>query len=103
MYGRRTSMQYAADAKIICYRNLFRRRTMMLCVTTSPYVKVRHPVLNLLKAGNWALESGGFMTQRAPFRLLPTGHHSNDLVPLPPRHHSRRRRCITQPRLTTAS
>ena len=40
-------------------------------------------VLNLLKAGNRALESVGFMTQRAPRRLLPTGHHSNDLVPLP--------------------
>ena len=37
----------------------------------------------LLKAGNRALESVGFMTQRAPRRLLPTGHHSNDLVPLP--------------------
>ena len=38
---------------------------------------------NLLKAGNQALESVGFMTQRAPRRPLPTGHHSNDLVPLP--------------------
>jgi len=40
-------------------------------------------VLNLLKAGNWALESVGFMMQRAPRRPLPTGHHSNDLMPLP--------------------
>jgi len=39
---------------------------------------------NLLKAGNQALESVGFMTQRAPRRPLPTIHHSNDLVPLPP-------------------
>jgi len=38
---------------------------------------------NLLKAGNRALESVGFMTQRAPCRLLPTGHHTSDLVPLP--------------------
>ena len=37
----------------------------------------------LLKAGNRALESVGFMMQRAPRRPLPTGHHSNDLVPLP--------------------
>ena len=38
---------------------------------------------NLLKAGNPALESVGFMTQRAPRRPLHTSHHSNDLVPLP--------------------
>jgi len=38
---------------------------------------------NLLKAGNRALESVRFMTQRAPRRPLPTSHHSNDLVPLP--------------------
>jgi len=38
---------------------------------------------NLLKAGNRALDSG-FMMQRAPRRPRPTGHHSNDLVPLPP-------------------
>jgi len=37
---------------------------------------------NSLKAGNRALESG-FMMQRASRRPLPTGHHSNDLVPLP--------------------
>jgi len=46
-------------------------------------------VLDLLKAGNRALESVGFITQRAPHRPLPTGHHSNDLVPLrhcPPAH-----------------
>jgi len=40
-------------------------------------------LLILLKAGNRVLESIGFMMQRAPRRLLPTGHHSNDLVPLP--------------------
>jgi len=40
-------------------------------------------VLNLLKAGNRALESVGFMKQRAPRRPLPTNHHCNDLVPLP--------------------
>jgi len=57
-----------------------RRRTS---TTTSSDVKVRRPVLNLLKAGNQALESVGFMTQRAPCRPLPTDHHSNDLVPLP--------------------
>jgi len=38
---------------------------------------------NFLKAGNRALEYVGFMTQRAPHRPLLTGHHSNDLVPLP--------------------
>ena len=50
--------------------------------TTSSDGKVRRPVLNLLKAGNRALESVGFMMQHAPRRPLPTGHHSNDLVPL---------------------
>ena len=43
----------------------------------------RRLVLNLLKAGHRALESVGFMMQRAPYRPLPTGHHSNDLLPLP--------------------
>ena len=57
-----------------------RRRTS---TTTSSDVKVRRPVLNLLKVGNRALESVGFMMQRAPRRLLPAGHHSNDLMPLP--------------------
>ena len=57
-----------------------RRRTS---TTTSSDIKVRHPVLNLFKAGNWALESVGFMTQFTPRRPLTTGHHSNDLVPLP--------------------
>ena len=57
-----------------------RRRTS---TTTSSDVKVRRPVLNLLKAGNRALESVGFMTQCTPRRPLPTGHHSNDLMPLP--------------------
>jgi len=88
-----------------CMACCMRRRTTIQCVrkssiTTSPYVKVRRPELNLLKAGNWALESVGFMTQRALHRPLPTGHHSNDLVPL---HSgtldsSRRRCCITQHR-----
>jgi len=55
----------------------------MCSITTSPDIKVLRPVLNLLKAGNWALECVGFMTQRAPRRPLPTGHHCNDLVPLP--------------------
>jgi len=54
-----------------------RRRTS---TTTSSDVKVRRPVLNLLKAGNRALESVGFMKQRAPRRPLPTNHHCNDLV-----------------------
>ena len=39
-------------------------------------------MFNLLKAEKRALESVGFMTQRTPHRSLPTGHHSNDLVPL---------------------
>jgi len=37
-------------------------------------------VLNLHKR---AIESVGFMKQCAPHHPLPTGHHSNDLVPLP--------------------
>jgi len=58
-----------------------RRRTS---TTTSSDVNVRRPVLNLLKAGNRALESAGFMTtQRAPRSPLPTGHHTSDLMPLP--------------------
>jgi len=39
-----------------------RRRTTTQCITTSLYVKVRRPLLNLLKAGNRALMSIGFMT-----------------------------------------
>jgi len=49
----------------------------------SQYFKVRCPVLNLLMAGNLALASIGFMTQRAACHPLLSGHHSNDLVPLP--------------------
>ena len=51
--------------------------------TTSSDVKVRRPVLTLLKAENRALESVGFMTQCTPRHPLPTGHHTSDLVPLP--------------------
>jgi len=66
-------MQDAADAKIICYHNLLQHATQIellygmlhlstyddaVCVnmldTTSPYVKVWCPVLNLLKS----LETG---------------------------------------------
>ena len=126
MYGaisRRMSTQDSADGKIVtviycnmphkltsCTACCMRRRTMIQCVwkssiTTSPYVKVRRTVRNLLKAGNWALKSVAFMTQCAPHRPLPTGHHSNDLVPL---HSgtldsSRWRHCITQRRSTTAT
>jgi len=46
---------------------------------------LQHAAQIELKAGmeTGLLESVGFMTQRAPCRLLPTGPHSNDLVPLP--------------------
>ena len=51
----------------------------------SPYGHVRacEENANLLKAGNWALEYVGFMTQCTPRRPLPTGHYTSDLVPLP--------------------
>jgi len=108
-----------------CYRNLLQHATQieLLCgmlhpstyddavcvcvcerarITTSPYVKVRHPVLNLLKAGNRAIVCSVY---DATCTTPPTAHRPPLQWPSATArwHSSWRRRCIMQCRLTTAT
>ena len=73
MYGAVKPIHTAYNDAFSSHTRYVRRRMPRACEENA----------NLLKAGNQALESVGFMTQHAPHRPLPTGHHSNDLVPLP--------------------